>query len=57
MFPTLIRLDSADPDFSLIASLIWTAAGGVLITNSKDLSEKTVITTGNTLPDKVISTD
>jgi hypothetical protein len=37
--PTLLRFGSLDPLCNLAASRIWTAAGGVLIINSKDLSE------------------
>src|SRR5262249_15282545 len=48
--PTLLRFDSLDPLFTLANSSSCTAAGGVLMTNSKDLSVYTVMITGNTLP-------
>ena len=38
MEPTLLRFDSFDPFWILMASMISTAAGGVLITKSNDLS-------------------
>src|SRR5690554_7580377 len=41
---------SPEPFFALAASNNCTAAGGVLITKSNDLSLKTEITTGKTLP-------
>src|SRR6476660_9662758 len=49
-FPTLLRLGSLEPLVIFAASSNCTAAGGVLITNSKDLSVYTVINTGSTFP-------
>src|SRR5690606_9554618 len=50
IFATFFLFGSPEPFFTLAASNNCTAAGGVLITKSNDLSLKTEITTGNTLP-------
>src|SRR3990167_7719199 len=50
MEPTFVLLGSDEPFFNFTLSMICTAAGGVLITKSNDLSLYTVITHGNTFP-------
>ena len=44
--PTFSRFGSAEPLSSRSASLISTAAGGVLVMNVNERSSKTVISTG-----------
>src|SRR4249920_2512298 len=48
--PTFTRFGSLLPLVILAASINWTAAGGVLMINSKDLSAYTVIRTGSIFP-------
>jgi hypothetical protein len=50
ILPTFSRLGSPEPFSRPAASLIRTAAGGVLVMNSNDRSSKTVISTGMIVP-------
>src|SRR3954467_3427933 len=50
ILPTLLRLGSPDPLSSPIASLISTAAGGVLVMKVNERSSNTVISTGMIRP-------
>ena len=47
---TFLRFGSPDPEEILAASFRDTATGGCLTSKEKDLSLKTVMTTGRTLP-------
>src|SRR5437764_10837571 len=49
-FPTLVLLGSLEPAAMLAAFFNKIAAGGLLVMNVKDLSLKTVITTGKMSP-------
>src|SRR5215210_1564994 len=48
--PTFVRFGSPEPFSTPIACRISTAAGGVLVTNVKERSSKTVMTTGIVVP-------
>src|SRR5205085_8143863 len=48
--PTLVRFGSPDPDCRFSASLISTAAGGVLVMNVNERSSYTLISTGVICP-------
>src|SRR3954452_573053 len=50
ILPTLSRCGSPEPLARLIACLMSTAAGGVLVTKVNERSSNTVITTGITVP-------